>query len=89
MPRFYALVDATPGQESSVTSSLTALQVTHIPCKERSYDFLIRFDASAFDKVDEYLQTHIRRIPGVKGVEIIVDWNDHGSAAREAKAALE
>jgi len=88
MPAFYALVDAMPGREHEVGMALGIEHVAHVPCKERSHDFLIKFDAPAFDKADDYLATHIRRIPGVKGIEIIVDWDDHGSATRDARAKL-
>ena len=88
MPTFYALVDAVPGREHDVGMALGVAGVAHVPCKEKSHDFLIRFEAPAFYKVDEFLQTHVRRIPGVKGVEIIVDWDDHTSVARDARAKL-
>lgn len=88
MPTFYALVDATPGREQDLASTLASERIAFVRCKERSYDFLIKFEAPAFDKVDDYLQTHVRRLPGVKGVEIIVDWDDHGPAARDARAKL-
>lgn len=88
MPTFYSLVDATPGKEADVESQLVARGVKFVRCKEKSHDFMVKFDAPAFDKVDDYLQTHVRSLAGVKGVEIVVDWDDHGPAAREAKAKL-
>ena len=88
MPAFYALVDAMPGREHEVGMALGMQGIRHVPCKERSHDFLVTFDAPGFDKVDDFLQTHVRTIAGVKGVEIIVDWDDHGSAARDARARL-
>lgn len=90
MPSFYALVDAMTGRESEVERGLMAhkgvLAVTRM--KEKNFDFLIRFDAPAFDKVDEFLQTEVRRIAGIAGVEIIVDLADHSHAVREAAAKL-
>lgn len=88
MPMFYALVDATPGHEADVETQLVAQAVEFVRCKEKSHDFLIKFEASGFDKVDDYLQTHVRRLVHVKGVEIIVDWDDHTQTARDARVKL-
>lgn len=90
MPFFYALVDAVPGREPDVERQLRAQpRLSGVaPCREKSYDFLVKFEAPGFDRVDDLLQTHVRRLDGVKGVEVVVDWDDHGSAAREARDRL-
>lgn len=90
MPVFYALVDAVPGQEEKVGDALRASG--HLSgvaaCKERSHDFLVRFEAGAFDRVDDVLQTYVRTIPGVQGVEIVTDWDGYGDAVQEARAKM-
>lgn len=90
MAPFYALVDALPGRESEVETALKqeprVLAVAR--CKERSHDFLVRFDAASFDRVDDFLQTYVRSIRGVAGVEVITDWSDHGSVVAAARASL-
>ncbi|HVM44306.1 MAG TPA: hypothetical protein VM582_00120 [Candidatus Thermoplasmatota archaeon] len=90
MPTYYALVDAMTGREADVENGLRAekrvLGVTRV--KDRNHDFLIKFDAASFTLVDEFLQTHIRRISGVAGVEIIVDWQNHSDVIRDAAAKL-
>ena len=90
MPAFYALVDAMTGRESDVerglNSEVRVLALTRV--KERNFDFLIKFDAPSFDLVDEFLQTYVRRIPGMAGVEIIVDWENHTQLVRDAAAKL-
>lgn len=87
MADFFALVDATPGFERQVGDALRAMPTLRgvEACRDGNFDFLIRFDAPDFHVVDDFLQTHIRRIPGVKGVEIIVDWDSHSPVAREAR----
>lgn len=91
MPHFYALVDARPGQESLVEGKLQ--QIGRIDgltrCKSNAHDFLIRFDAGGFDVVDDFLRTHVQPVPGVAGVEIIQDWDDHPSAVRDARARVD
>lgn len=91
MPHYFALVDARPGEEAVVEGALQ--QIGRIngmtPCKSKSSDFLIRFDADSFDVVDDFLRTHVRPVPGVVGVEIIQDWDDHPSVVREARKTLE
>lgn len=90
MPTFYALVDAMTGREDEIEAELRAdarvLALARV--KERNYDMLIKFEAAGFSLVDEFLQTNVRRIPGVAGVEIIMDWADHSEALRDAKAKL-
>ena len=90
MAKHYALVDAMTGREADVERALHAearvLGVTRL--KDRNYDFLIKFDAPSFDLVDEFLQTHVQRIGGVAGVEIIVELKDHSPAVREAASKL-
>lgn len=90
MPAFYALVDAMTGREADVERGLMSepgiQAMTRV--KEKNFDFLVKFDAPAFDKVDEFLQTHVRRIQGVAGVEIIVELADHTAPVREAAAKL-
>lgn len=90
MPWFFALVDARPGQEESVEKALAseARIAGATRCKEVSYDFLVKFEAVAFDTVDDFLQTHVRTIPGVVGVEIVQDFDDYGAAVREARDRL-
>lgn len=91
METFYALVDAIPGREPAVEAGLARLEPLRgfVRCREKSHDFLIRFAAPGFDGVDEFLQTYVHRIEGVKGVEVVSDWDDYGSAVREARAKLE
>lgn len=90
MPTFHALVDAVTGREADVEAGLRAeprvLGIVRV--KERNHDFLIKLDAPSFTLVDDLLQTHVRRIAGVAGVEIIVDWADHSDALREARGKL-
>lgn len=90
MPTFYALVDAMTGRESDVERGLMSeLRIVAMTrAKEKNFDFLIKFDAPAFTLVDEFLQTHVRRIAGVAGVEIIVDWQNHSQSLRDAAAKL-
>lgn len=90
MPTFHALVDAVPGREAEVGAALRLLPRVRdaVPCKEGSFDFLIRFDAASFDVVDDFLQTNVRRLPGVKGVEVIVRWEDHGPTVAAARERL-
>lgn len=90
MPTFYALVDALTGRESDVEKGLRAdaRVLSLVRVKERNHDFLIKFDAAGFTVVDDFLQTHVRRISGVAGVEIVVDWENHSPLVREAKAKL-
>lgn len=90
MPTFFALVDATTGREADVERALRAdariLGMSRI--KERNHDFVIKFEAPQFTLVDEFLQTHVRRLSGVAGVEIVVDWHDHSATLREVAAKL-
>lgn len=90
MPAFYALVDAVPGQEAAVRAGLGQLERLNgvVPCREKSHDFLVRFDAEGFDVVDDFLQSHVRPLRGVKAVEIVTDFDDHGAAVREARDRL-
>lgn len=90
MPQFYALVDAVTGREPEVEAALRhAIRVLGATrCKEKNHDFLVKFEALDFAGVDDYLQTHIGRIPGVASVEIVVDWADHGQATLDAKEKL-
>ncbi len=90
MPVFFALVDAVTGREHEVGVALGGVSGLSgfVPCRERNHDFLVKFDASSFDVVDDFLQTHVRQLPGVKGVEIILDWDDYSSNTREAHAKL-
>lgn len=90
MPTFFALVDAVTGHEKAVGGSLARVpRLTGVvPCKAGDHDFLVRFDADAFGVVDDFLQTHVRQLPGVKGVEIILDWADHPPIVREARDRL-
>lgn len=87
---FFALVDAIAGKEPEVEAALrreprlTAV----VRCKERSFDFLVRFEAPGFDKVDDVMQTYVSRITGVRGVEVVTDWDDYGEAARAARAEM-
>lgn len=90
MPIYHALVDAVPGREKEVEAALRsdARLAGVVECREKSHDFLVRFEARAFGVVDDFLQTHVRRLPGVKGVEVILDWDDFGQAVRDARARL-
>ncbi|HET6403394.1 MAG TPA: hypothetical protein VFH78_02000 [Candidatus Thermoplasmatota archaeon] len=90
MATFYALVDAMTGREADVEKGLRADSriLATMRLKERNHDFLIKFEASAFTLVDEFLQTHVRRIAGVAGVEIIVDWANHAPHVRDAADKL-
>lgn len=90
MQTFYALVDARPGHESEVASALRKVSgiAGVAACKEKSHDFLVKFAAPSFQVVDDFLQTHVRRLPNVKGVEVVVDWDDHGAAVLEARERL-
>lgn len=90
MPEFFALVDAVPGREAEVERALRAQPrlAAVVAVKERSNDFLVRFEAPAFSQVDDLLQTHVRPLPGVKGVEIVTDWAALGPAAVAARDAL-
>jgi 7-cyano-7-deazaguanine synthase len=87
VPEFFALVDALAGKEREVGESLR--QVERLkgvePCREGNYDYLVRFDADSFGVVDDFLQTHVRQLRHVKGVEVILDWDDHGAQVREAR----
>lgn len=91
MAQFYALVDALPGKEADVEVALRQEPrvVAVVRCKERSHDFLVRFEAASFTVVDDFLQTYVRSIRGVAGVEIVTDWSDHGDAVRGARATLD
>lgn len=91
MAEFHALVDAVPGGEPEVEAALRAQPRLRgvAPCKEKSHDFLIRFESDTFDTVDDFLQTYVRTIRGVSGVEVVTDWDDHGAAVREARAKLD
>lgn len=91
MPAFFALVDALTGQEAAVGAALRALPgLTGVtPCKEGNYDFLVRFDAESFSRVDDFLQTNVRRIPHVKGVEIVTRPEEYSSAVRDAMTRME
>lgn len=90
MPEFFALVDALAGREREVGEALR--RVTRLkgvePCRERNYDYLVRFDADSFSVVDDFLQTYIRHIPHVKGIEVIIDRSDHSAQVREALGRL-
>jgi 7-cyano-7-deazaguanine synthase len=90
VPEYFALVDALAGKEREVGDSLRGVAGLKgvEPCREGNYDYLVRFDAASFDVVDDFLQTHIRHIPHVKGIEVILDWADHGPAVREARERL-
>lgn len=90
METFYALVDAIPGREAEVREGLARLEPVQgfAPCREKSHDFLIRFIAPQATEVDDFLQTYVHRIPGVKGVEIVTDWSDYGLAVTEARRKL-
>jgi DNA-binding Lrp family transcriptional regulator len=90
MPVFHALVDATPGREPEVERALAenARILAFTRCKEGDHDFLVKFEAADFGRVDDVLQTYVRHIAGVKGVEIIVRWDAHGDAVREARERL-
>lgn len=91
MPAFYALVDAVPGKEKAVEARLQ--QVSRIdgwaPVKSGNHDFLVRFDAESEDKVDDFLQNHVRDIPGVKDIEVVSDFSDHDTAVADARKALQ
>lgn len=91
MPSFFALVDAQPGREADVDMTLRATRgvLGVMRLKEGSYDFLLRFEEPSFDTVDDFLQTHVRPVPGVMGVEIVRDVEDYGPVVKEARDALE
>ena len=91
MQTFFALVDAVPGREREVEEALR-----HVPaitgvaaCKAGNHDFLVRFQAASASVVDDVLQTHVRRLPGVKGVEPVTDFADQPAVVREARARIE
>lgn len=90
MPAYYALVDATTGREADVETQLRAQPriVGVARAKEGNHDFLVKFEAADFSTVDDFLQTHIRRLSGVAGVEIITDWADHPQSTRDARDRL-
>lgn len=91
MPMFFALVDAVPGQEPRVEAALRAERrlAGVVPCKERSADFLVRFEVASFGVADDFLQTHLRAIPGVKAIEIVTDWDAYSSVVLDARRRLE
>lgn len=91
VPAFFALVDAVTGREPEVGEALRHVnQVTGVaPCKVGNHDFLVRFDAPSAAQTDDVLQTHVRRLPGVKGVEVIVDWAEYPQAVRDARDRIE
>lgn len=90
MPEYFALVDAMPGQEAAVGDALRTLEGIQAmtPCREANADFLIRFEAEKFDLVDDFLQTHVRRLAGVNGIEIIERWDEYGSTVHAARDRL-
>ncbi|MHB8606057.1 MAG: hypothetical protein ACYDCK_12465 [Thermoplasmatota archaeon] len=91
MPAFYALVDAMPGHEEEVKRGLDGLPrvLAVARAKDRSFDWLIKFEAPSFDRVDDFLQTYVRPLKGVVGIEIISDWDDMSEVVREARKTLE
>lgn len=89
MSEFFALVDAVPGREAEVGAALARVPgLRATPCKAGNHDHVVRFEAAAFGQVDDFLQTHVRRLPGVKGVEVVTDPQDHPAAVRDAIARL-
>lgn len=89
MTQFHALIDAVPGRQKEVEAGLSGLAgVRATPCREGNHDFLVAFDAASFDVVDDFLQTHVRRLPGVLGVEVVTRWEEYSPAVREARARL-
>lgn len=90
MPTYYALVDAMAGREGDVEAGLRKEQriIGVIRCKEKNADFMVKFEARGPQDVDDVMATYVRRIPGVAGVEVVFDWDDHTPAAREARDKL-
>lgn len=90
MPLYYALVDAMTGREAQVEAALRKEEklLGTIRCKEKNADFLVKFEAPGFAAVDDVLQTYVRRIPGVVGVEVIVHWEEHDASVAEARKKL-
>jgi DNA-binding Lrp family transcriptional regulator len=90
VPVYYALVDAMAGREAEVERGLRKEErmIGVIRCKEKNADFMVKFEAPGPAQVDDVVATYVRRIPGVAGVEVIFDWDDHTSAARDARKAL-
>ena len=91
MQPFYALVDAVTGREPEVEEALRHVpRVTGVArCKAGDDDFLVRFDAPGPGAVDDFLQTHVRRLPGVKGVRPVEDFADEATVVRDARARSE
>ncbi len=90
MPEYHALVDAVPGRQEDVERALRALPnlIGITQCREKSHDFLIKFDAPSAASVDDYVQTLVRPAAGVATVVLVTDWADHGSEAHEARDRL-
>lgn len=91
MPVYYALIDATAGREAEVERGLRKEQrvIGVVRCKEKNADFMVKFDAPGPAQVDDIMQTYVRPIAGIAGVEVILDWSDHDTpAARDARKAL-
>ena len=90
MPLFYALVDAMAGKESEVEAALRKEEklIGTIRCKEKNADFLVKFEAPGWAAVDDVLQTYIRPIRGVVGVEVIQHWDEYSAAVAAARTQL-
>lgn len=90
MPLYYALVDAMTGRETEVEAALRKEEklLGTIRCKEKNADFLVKFEAPGFAAVDDVLQTYIRNIRGVVGVEVIVHWDEHDATVSAARKQL-
>ena len=90
MPTYFALVDAMAGREEDVEKGLRKQErlLGVVRCKEKNADFMVKFEARGPQDVDDVMATYVRPIPGVAGVEVIFDQDDHTQAARDARKAL-
>ena len=90
MPVYYALIDAMAGREADVERGLRKEErmLGVVRCKEKNADFMVKFEARGPQDVDDVMATYVRPMPGVAGVEVVFDWDDHTSAALDARKAL-
>ena len=90
MPLYYALIDAMAGKEADVEAALRREEklVGTIRCKEKNADFLVKFEAPGWAAVDDVLQTYIRSIRGVVGVEVIERWDEYSANVAAARKQL-
>lgn len=90
MPIYYALIDAMAGREAEVERGLRKEQrvIGVVRCKEKNADFMVKFEAPGLAQVDDVMQTYVRPVAGIAGVEVILDWTNYSQATLDAKAKL-